>query len=56
MVVFALIVLAAPAALSQQSPVYQTPAARSDGWQTADADSVGYLKCWKVERQTGNPR
>src|SRR4030095_10569697 len=42
MVVFALLVLAASAALSQQSPVYQTPAARNDGWQTADADSVGF--------------
>jgi len=27
--------------LSHQSRVYQTPAARSDGWQTADADSAG---------------
>jgi len=38
---FAVIVLALSAVLSQQSRVYQTPAARNDGWQTADADSVG---------------
>lgn len=40
----AIIVLAAPGALPQQSPVhrYQTPPARSDGWQTANADSVGF--------------
>jgi len=37
----AVIVLALSAVLSQQSRVYQTPAARNDGWQTADADSVG---------------
>ena len=39
----ALIVIAVSAAPSQQSLVrYQTPPARNDGWQTADADSVGF--------------
>ena len=37
----AVIVLALSAVLSHQSRVYQKPAARSDGWQTADADSAG---------------
>ncbi len=41
---FAIIVLVASAALPQQAPVrrYQTPPARTDGWQTATADSVGF--------------
>jgi CubicO group peptidase (beta-lactamase class C family) len=40
---FAAIVLAASGTLIQQSPVarYQTPPARNDGWQTANADSLG---------------
>ncbi len=42
--VFAVIVLAASGVPSQQPParLYQTPSVRSDGWQTADADSVGF--------------
>ena len=40
--VFVLIVLGPSAVPAQQSVHrYQTPPARSDGWQTADADSVG---------------
>ena len=41
---FAIIVLAAPVAVPQQSslPRYQPPPARNDGWQTANADTVGF--------------
>lgn len=41
---FAIIVLAASAAAPQRSPLprYQTPPARSDGWQTANADGAGF--------------
>ncbi|MCA1579289.1 MAG: beta-lactamase family protein [Acidobacteria bacterium] len=40
---FAAVVLAASATLTQQSPAarYQTPPARDDAWQTANADSLG---------------
>jgi CubicO group peptidase (beta-lactamase class C family) len=41
---FAVILVVAASALPQQSPArgYQTPPARNDGWQTAEADSVGF--------------
>jgi hypothetical protein len=40
---FAAVLLGASGTLPQQSPTarYQTPPARNDGWQTANADSVG---------------
>ena len=40
---FAAIVLGASGTLTQQSPTarYQMPSARNDGWQTANADSLG---------------
>ena len=42
--VFAIIVMAASVARPQQSAIarYQTPPARNDGWQTANAESAGF--------------
>ncbi len=42
--VFVLIVLVVSSVPAQQSPAarYQMPSARNDGWQTANADSVGF--------------